>query len=308
MTRAIGRLLASAASMAVIVIGSGAQAITITGTTDGATLANALIGPGISIVAGTETYSGLADQSGTFTNGTSAVGFANGVVLTTGNVGDVPGPNVDPGPGGRETVGDNFISSSDDISTDLGTSGDSNLDSLAGFTTFDAAVLEFKFQFGDGTVGGDLFFNFVFASEEYVNFIGSQFNDVFGFFVDGTNIALVPGTSDAITVNTINNTANSGYYVNNVANESGIPVAGRDTSFDGMTTVITAQSLGLGSGEHTMKFAVADTSDGLLDAGVFLQAGTFSSERITVPEPATLALFGIGLAGLGVMRRRQKAT
>lgn len=307
MTRAIGRLLASAASMAVIVIGSGAQAVTITGTTDGATLANALIGPGISITGGV-TYNGIAGQSGTFTNGTSAVGFANGVVLTTGNVGDVPGPNFDPG-SFREIVGDQSTSSSDDISTDLGTGGDSDLNSLlVGYTTHDAAVLEFKFQFGDGTIGGDLFFNFVFASEEYVNFIGSQYNDVFGFFVDGVNVALVPGTSDAITVNTINNSVNAGYYVNNVANESGIPVAGRDTSFDGMTTVITAQSLGLLPGEHTMKFAVADASDGWLDAGVFLQAGTFSSERITIPEPATLALFGIGLAGLGVMRRRQKAT
>jgi hypothetical protein len=195
------------------------------------------------------------------------------------------------------------VTSADDLSTSVGTAGDSQLSSLSGFTTEDASVLQFDFRFGDGTIGGDLFFNFVFASEEYINFVGTEFNDVFGFFVDGVNIATIGG--QAITVNTVNGTTNSAFYRNNVDNTNGYPNLGLNVRFDGLTTVIVAQRLGLGPGTHTMKFAVADASDSILDSAVFLEAGAFSSENPNppgIPEPATVALLAGGLAGIVGLR------
>jgi hypothetical protein len=41
-------------------------------------------------------------------------------------------------------------------------------------------------------------FQYVFSSEEYSDFSNTSFNDVFVFFVNGVNIAVVPGTKLAI--------------------------------------------------------------------------------------------------------------
>jgi hypothetical protein len=287
--------LFGAAAFSFLFAVQSAHAISVTQNDNAASLVAELLGPGVSLV-GTPTLTGAAVQSGTFSNGLSEVGISSGVVLSSGNVNNIPGTNSNGGV--TESVG-GFGSGDDDYSVSLGTPGDADLNSLSGFTTFDASVLEFDFQFGDGSLGGDLFFNFVFASEEYIDYIGTSFNDVFGFFVDGTNVALVPGTSTPITINTVNNSTNSGLYINNIANTNGIPVAGVDILFDGLTTVITAQALGLGMGVHSMKFAVADASDGILDAGVFLQGGSFSNEPpAVVPVPAAVWLFGTALAGL----------
>jgi hypothetical protein len=261
--------------------------VVVTQTDDASTLANTLLGSGITISG--ESYTGAAVASGTFTGGLSAgIGIESGIILTSGDASLAPGPNTLDG-----ATGDNQLP------------GDTDLDTLTPDPTFDATVLEFDFE----TAGGDLFFRYVFASEEYNEYLFSGVTDAFGFFVDGANVALVPGTTDPININTINcgnpfgsADNNCSLYNNNDPNDPGPPAF--DIEYDGFTNVFTASVLGLGAGTHHMKLVIGDAGDYVLDSAVFLEAGSFTDTN-PIPEPATLTLMGLGLAGIGFARKKK---
>ena len=288
-----------------------AQAIVLTPTTDPNTLINNIVGAGITVSPGSGSFTGTTNMAATFSDGENPVGFNAGIVLMTGNVDDIPGPN--PTNSVPETEGlplsDEIIEALADPDVNRLEPGDQDLSSIVGAGTFDAAVLEFEFQFGDGSIGGDLFFNFVFASEEYIDFVNSAFNDVFALFVDGENIALIPDTNTPIAINSVNASLNSAFYRNNVENTNGFPNLSLDTALDGLTTVIAANKLGLGVGLHQIKFAVADTSDGFLDSAVFIEAGSFSDQQPEeqqsrqVSESPIVLMILLGFIGFGFARR-----
>jgi hypothetical protein len=277
-----------------------AYPIDISPTGDADTLVNSILGPGVTLVPGTATYGGSAVASGTFTNG-AVVGIASGIILTSGTASDAVGPNNNGDV--AETIGGG--GPGDDTTTSLGLDGDADLDILAGYPTYDASVLEFDFQ---TAAQGDIIFKFVFASEEYIDYVGTQFNDVFGFFLDGVNIGLVPGTSDPVTINTINPNVNAAYFLQNIS-VSPPPSAPYDIEYDGFTTVLTAEYKDLPAGTHHMKLAIADGSDSILDAAVFIQEGSFTFAQIQVPvdikpgscpnpiQPKTKGVLPVAIAG-----------
>lgn len=216
-----------------------------------------LVGQGVSV--SNVQYTGANVAAGIFQGGAADIGFDSGVVLSTGRAKDVVGPN-------------NVAN----VSTSNGTPGDPDLDQIvAPDTTNDAAVLEFDFV----PKTSSLTFNYVFSSDEYLEFVGG-FNDVFGFFVNGQNVALIPGTNTAVSINDVNDVTNSQFFVDNSN-----PPFPRNTSMDGLTVVLSAvANVNAGQTNH-IKLAIADTFDDIVDSNVFIQAGSFSSPQINTFNP-----------------------
>ena len=280
--------MAASSGVALATMGTiPAQAVLlVTPSGNPTTLVNNIVGSGIT--TSNLSYTGAAKASGTFTGGTSAgIGIDEGIILTTGDATLAPGPN-----------------DSEFAEANNGLAGDSSLDSIAAGATQDASVLSFDFT----TDTNDVFLKFIFASEEYPEYVNQGFSDVFGFFVDGQNIALVPGTTTAVSIDTINNGLdNTGINAQNPGLYNANPAGATGLQYDGFTTTITAQALGLTPGNHTLKLAIADVGDGLYDSGVFLKLNSFSStdpDATPVPEPFTIV--GTLIGGTAALRMRKK--
>lgn len=240
-----------------------------------------LLGSGV--LVGNVKFTGEKYAIGLYNDSTAQVGIQKGIVLTSGNAIYVPGPNKTPRSGWASDA-----------------PGDLALEKIAKGKTYDASILEFDFV----TRAEYLSFEFVFASEEYLEYVGSKFNDVFAFFItkpngDVINIARLPDGITPITVNTVNNDLNAAYYVNNAYTNTSDPfvwdVRNRkvinnenylkdevppkyNIQFDGFTTVLRAAAYVMPNQQYHIKIAIADVGDAILDSGVFLKAGSFSSK------------------------------
>ena len=167
---------------------------------------NVLLGNGVS--ASNITYTGNPAQIGFFTgglNGAPNLGLDSGLVMSSGDVNDIA-------PGGNQPNTGSFSGPGDPDLLSIAQSVTSNPNAANITQTQYAAFLEFDFT----PAGDSVQFNFVFASEEYPDggiggWVNQVFNDVFAFYISGPgitgqeNLAVVPGTTTPVTINSINN-------------------------------------------------------------------------------------------------------
>jgi hypothetical protein len=233
-----------------------------------------LVGPGV--VISNVTFSGNNAQRGFFNGLNTNLGLDSGLVLSTGAINGAVGPNNS----GSTTMGYGALSN------------DPDLNAISTVNMFDAAILEFDFIPNGDTVQ----FRYIFASEEYPEFSnpGSTVVDAFGLFLSGpgivgpysnggVNIALVPGTTTPVSIVNISPVVNTAYYVNNGdGSQAPFNTSATYIQYDGRTVILTAKHAVQCGETYHLKFAIADGSDDAWDSGVFLEAGSLSSNAIDI--------------------------
>jgi len=168
------------------------------------------------------------------------------------------------------------------------TVGDADLNEiLGGGLTYDECVLEFDFKCNpDSSVASQqVKFNYVFGSEEYYEYVSSDFNDAFAFLLNGENIAKLP-SGETVSINTVNYETNPEYFLGNDVDAGGIEHPWIEA--DGLTVPLQAIGIPDQSLEwQHIKIVVADVADRLLDSYVLIQANSFAC--IDSPEsPSTI--------------------
>jgi len=255
--------------------------LTVNPNQTAAVLSAALAGPGITVSSPVLTCAGVAN--GTFTvapgtilsTGTTLFGISSGILLTTGQSVQASGPEP-------------FLAS-----TNNGTPGDPTLTVLAGATTYDACILEFDFT----AVGDTVKFNYQFGTEEFNHSTCGPYNDAFAFFISGPgivgtqNMALVPGTTIPVTVNSVNSgIPGPGYTLANCTIMGpGSPftayyadnLGGASFTYRGFTTKLTAFSKVIPCSTYHLKLTIADAGNRIYDSGVFIEAGSLSAPTIS---------------------------
>jgi gliding motility-associated-like protein len=221
------------------------------------------------IVSSTGSDFGSVNGIGYFSGNDSSFPFSEGMILSTGNAALAAGPETSI-QGNYDTLewgGDS------DLTNEIPDHNNSN----------DATFIQFDFI----PQASSISFNFIFASEEYGTF-QCGYTDAFAFLLTNnqtgqtTNLALVPGTADPISVTSVRDgqynfscgSVNEQYFASYYGNGGDIPL-NSPTNFIGYTVSMEAQSQVIPNSSYTIKLVIADYLDNNYDSAVFLEAGSF---------------------------------
>jgi len=224
-------------------------------------MANAMFGDGVQVIDAD--YFGDSRSSGIFSGGDNTspgvVPSDTGVILSTGRVRDFTNNNGE---------------ANQDTNTSTNTRGQTNnsdFNQVAGRTTYDAAYLDVDF-IPDGDV---MTIQFVFASEEYPEYINSIYNDVFAVWINGTYIDATPGNGTTSVTN-INSVNTQNLYVDNTQDQY-------NTEMDGFTITMTL-TIPVNDGDlNTLRIGIADASDSSFDSNVLI-AGDSIQTRVVAGD------------------------
>ena len=220
---------------------------------------------------------------GYFNKNNTSFSFKDGIILSTGKMLWARGPADQ-----ATSTGEGYWPGDTQLTTLI-----NNYLDETDIDTYNASVLEFDFV----AITDQLKFNFIFASNEYGSFQCS-FKDSFAFFLTNTttgvttNLAVVPGTTDLISISTIRKAIHSGYD-----SITGEPLCGDNNpeyfqacydpafngqnpmsspiNFYGLTVPMTVQSVLVPGATYHIKMVIQDRVDPYRDSAIFLEGGSF---------------------------------
>ena len=230
------------------------------------------------ITSSTGSDFGSTNGIGYFESNGSSWPFENGLIMTSGDIANAIGPE-------SGVISDG----------DYDWPGDADLEAyipgLNAGDTNNASILEFNFV----PVSNSISFDFIFAAEEYGTF-QCTFTDAFAFLLtdssgNTTNLAIVPGTTDPISVLTVRDgqyndgceSVNEEWFADYYG-PGGLPPLTSPTNFLGNTEVMTAQSDVIPNELYTIKLVVADDGDTAYDSAVFIDGGSFDIGQLDLGE------------------------
>lgn len=256
-------------------------------------LIQSLMGDGVIVTNISTNQSDSTRALGIFEDPGKTFGMDKGIIATTGSITRVAQENTYGGMSayeGSDIIEDGWHNHS------LTGSRIPELEELLGGTrTNDGIIIEMDVI----PMADTLAFSYVFGSEEYDEYVCSEFNDIFAFFISGEgidgvkNMAVLPGTETAVSINNVNNgnpndpyckSSNSTYYKKN---------EGALIEYDGFTRLLEIKQKVIPGKTYHLKLCIADASDNALDSGILIEHTSVVSfhEDLSVyfdPNSATL--------------------
>ncbi|MCB9188673.1 MAG: choice-of-anchor L domain-containing protein [Flavobacteriales bacterium] len=234
-------------------------------------LIQSLMGDGIIITNISTNQSDSSLALGVFEDPGKTFGMDKGIIATTGSISRVAQKNSFEGMTAYD--GGDIIEDGWHNHSLTGTRIPELEDLLGGTRTNDGIIIELDII----PMADTLSFSYVFGSEEYDEYVCSEFNDIFAFFISGEgiegikNMAVLPGTDTPVSINNVNNgnpdnpscvSSNSTYYQKN---------EGAIIEYDGFTRLLEIKQKVIPGKTYHLKLCIADASDNALDSGILIE-------------------------------------
>ena len=275
--------LVQCAAICVLLVPAMASAISVTAGGTSAALIAALSSPGTgltitSLAINGQTLAPGVSSFGTYTNPSGTYGVGGGIMISSGSVADYgDGPSTS----GSKTTSYGTAATAPQAAV---------LTAISGAKPY-LDVTEIDITFNLDATHSTVFFNVVFGSEEFPEFVGSTFIDGFGMLVNGENVAFVGGKP--VNVDHPDMAAIAGTELDGVLAPGGKPV------------VTFSKVIGVGTTGNTLKFIIADSGDSALDSVAYISA-LGGEAPPTVPEPTSLVLLTSAMGLVALLKQRSR--
>lgn len=246
-----------------------------------------LLKEGSGIIVSNVKFTGLKQSMASFINESPEELIDAGLILSTGDVFDAIGPNKAKNTGTRGSA-----------------RTDQDLQAIATGVVTDAVVLEFDLI----ALRDSIVFTYVFASEEYPEYVDKGVNDVFGFFIyeiggnyiRPLNIARLPVSRKKVTIDNVNHRRNDAYFLKSDfldahtdefwRDHKSMMMRARIFEYDGFTIPLQAVARLKEGKKYHLKIALADVGDRNYDSAVLIRANSFSSKGEKVESADSIVL------------------